>query len=505
MVFRQAKWDEPVLFELGGSSKQTFAVDDEFSGEAEEALSKAPRHVLRSVEPGIPNLSEVEVVRHFTRLSQMSYGVDLGPVPLGSCTMKYNPKVSEELASDRRIVDLHPYQDVDSVQGVLEIMYLMQKWLSEITGMDECSLQPPAGAAGEFVGALIIKKYHLDKGNTGKVEMIVPEAAHGSNPASSAMAGFKVVKIPTAPDGETDIEALKAVLSDSTAGLMLTNPNTLGIFESKIVEISDLLHGRDALMYYDGANLNGILGLVRPGDMGFDIIHLNLHKTFSAPHGGGGPGAGAVCVKSGLKEYLPVPIVDFDGRKYVFRYDLSRTVGRISWFYGNVVPIVKSFIYIATLGPSLREVAELSVLNTNYLMRKLAGLRGVSLAYGEGRWRKHEFVVSFEKLLKETGVSAEDVAKALLDRGFHAPTIYFPLIVKEAHMIEVTESESKENIDALANAYKEVVDLAYSSPELVKSSPTNTSVGRLDVLTANHPKTLAPTYRYVEKLKDEGP
>lgn len=504
MSFRQAKWGEPTLFELSSSSKQTFTVDNEFSSEAREALSKIPKHVVRNAEPEIPNLSEVEVVRHFTKLSQMSYGVDLGPVPLGSCTMKYNPKISEELASDRRVVDLHPYQDVDSVQGILEIMYLMQKWLSEITGMDECSLQPPAGAAGELVGALIIKKYHLDKGNTNKNEMIVPEAAHGSNPASSAMAGFKVVKVPTAPDGETDVEALKAVLSDNTAGLMLTNPNTLGIFESKIVEISNLLHEKDALMYYDGANLNGILGIVRPGDMGFDIVHLNLHKTFSAPHGGGGPGAGAVCVKNSLRDYLPIPIVDYDGRKYVFRYDLSRTIGRISWFYGNVVPVVKSFIYIATLGPALREVAEVSVLNTNYLMRKLTGLRGVSLAYGEDRWRKHEFVVSFEKLLKETGVSAEDVAKALLDRGFHAPTIYFPLIVREAHMIEVTETETKENIDALANAYKEIVDLAYSRPELVKSAPINTSVTRLDVLVANHPKTLAPTYKYVERLKSEG-
>ncbi|MEM2020764.1 MAG: aminomethyl-transferring glycine dehydrogenase subunit GcvPB [Zestosphaera sp.] len=503
MVFRQAKWSEPIIFELSESDKQPFMIDSEFREQAKEALTNMPKHLLRSAGPEIPNLSEVEVVRHYTKLSQMAYGVDLGPVPLGSCTMKYNPKISEELASDPKVVDLHPYQDLESVQGILEIMYLMQRWLSDITGMDECSLQPPAGAAGEFVGTLIIKKYHMDKGNTAKNEMLIPEAAHGSNPASSAMAGFKVVKIPTAPDGETDVEALKSVLSDNTAGLMLTNPNTLGIFESKIVEISDLLHGKDALMYYDGANLNGILGIVRPGDMGFDIVHLNLHKTFSAPHGGGGPGGGAVCVKERLKDYLPVPIVDYDGRKYVFRYDLSRTIGRISWFYGNVVPVVKSFIYISALGPALKEIAELSVLNTNYLMQKVSRLKGVSLVYGEGRWRKHEFVVSFEKLLKETGVSAEDVAKALLDRGFHAPTIYFPLIVKEDHMIEVTETETKENIDALARAYEEIVELAYSRPELVKSTPTNTSVGRLDVLTANHPKTMTPTYKYVERLRTQ--
>jgi glycine dehydrogenase subunit 2 len=501
--FRQAKWDEPIIFEVSDFSKQTFLIDEEFADEASEALSKVPKSLARGSELKIPNLSEVEVVRHYNRLSQMSYGVDVGPVPLGSCTMKYNPKICEELASDPRITDLHPYQDEEEVQGVLEIMYLMQRWLSEITGMDECSLQPPAGAAGEFVGALIMKKYHHDRGNDNKNEMIVPEAAHGSNPASSAMAGFKVVKIPTAPNGETDIEALKSVLSDNTAGLMLTNPNTLGIFESGIIEISDLIHGKDALMYYDGANLNGILGVVRPGDMGFDIVHLNLHKTFAAPHGGGGPGAGAVCVKKGLVDYLPVPIVGFDGRSYKLRYDLSRTIGRVSWFYGNVVPIVKSFIYIATLGPALREVAEVSVLNTNYLMSKLRRLRGVTLPYGENRWRKHEFVVSFENLLKETGVSAEDVAKALLDRGLHAPTIYFPLIVKEAHMIEVTETETKENIDRLAKAYEEIVELAYRDPQAVKSSPTNTSVKRLDVLVANHPKTMAPTYEYLSRLSGQ--
>lgn len=503
MPFRQAKWDEPIIFEVSDFSKQTFLIDDEFADEASEVLSKVPKSLIRGGELKIPDLSEVEVVRHYNRLSQMSYGVDVGPVPLGSCTMKYNPKICEELASDPRITDLHPYQDEEEVQGVLKIMYLMQRWLSEITGMDECSLQPPAGAAGEFAGALIIKKYHHDRGNYNKNEMIVPEAAHGSNPASSAMAGFKVVKIPTAPNGETDIEALKSVLGDNTAGLMLTNPNTLGIFESSIVEISDLIHGKDALMYYDGANLNGILGVVRPGDMGFDIVHLNLHKTFAAPHGGGGPGAGAVCVKKGLVDYLPVPIVGFDGRSYKLRYDLSRTIGRVSWFYGNVIPIVKSFIYIATLGPALREVAEVSVLNTNYLMNKLRGLRGVSLPYGENRWRKHEFVVSFENLLKETGVSAEDVAKALLDRGLHAPTIYFPLIVNEAHMIEVTETETKENIDKLAKAYEEIVELAYRDPQAIKSSPTNTSAKRLDVLVANHPKTLAPTYEYLRRLRTQ--
>ena len=499
--FRQAKWPEPLIFELSKGRKETFRIDDEFRNEAREALGNIPAALIRESNPGIPNLSEVEVVRHYTRLSQMAYGVDQGPVPLGSCTMKYNPKIDEELTSLPQVTDIHPYQDEDTVQGILEILYLMQKWLAKITGADLCSLQPPAGAAGELTGALIIRKYLHDKGLLSKDEMIVPESAHGTNPASAVMAGFKVVKVPADADGNTDLEALKAVVGEKTAGIMLTNPSTLGLFESRILEISDLIHGAGGLLYYDGANLNGILGIARPGDMGFDIIHLNLHKTFAAPHGGGGPGAGAVCVKRKLADYLPAPIVDYDGSKYYLNYDLPRSIGMTSWFYGNVVPIVKSFIYLTMLGPSLREVAEISVLNTNYLMSRLVKLPGVSLIYGEGRWRKHEVVISFDKLHKETGVSAEDVAKALLDRGFHAPTIYFPLIVPEAHMIELTETETKENIDELARAYEEIVNTAYRNPQELKEAPRNTAVGRLDVLLGNHPKTVTPAYKYVGRIR----
>jgi glycine dehydrogenase subunit 2 len=499
--FRQAVWDEPLIFELSGNAKKTFEIDEEFKEYAADAIKKLPDEILRKEPPGIPNLSEPEVVRHYTRLSQMAYGVDQGPVPLGSCTMKYNPKIDEELATLPIITDIHPYQDEDTVQGILEIIYLMQKWLAEITGTYICSLQPPAGAAGELTGALIIRKYLRDKGLVDKDEMIVPESAHGTNPASAVMAGFKVVKVPADSEGNTDLDALKSVVSERTAGIMLTNPSTLGLFESRILEISDLIHSVGGLLYYDGANLNGILGIARPGDMGFDITHLNLHKTFAAPHGGGGPGAGATCVKKELADYLPVPIVDYDGRKYRLRYDLPRTIGRMSWFYGNIVPLVKSFIYLMMLGPSLREVAEISVLNTNYLMKKLTSLKGVSLIYGEGRWRKHEVVISFNRLHKDTGVSAEDVAKALLDRGFHAPTIYFPLIVPEAHMIELTETETKENIDAIANAYEEIVRQAYEDPAKVKDTPRNTSIGRLDPLIGNHPKTVTPSYKYIGRLR----
>ncbi len=499
--FRQAVWDEPLIFELSSNAKKTFEIDEEFKDYAADAMRKLPVEALRKEAPAIPNISEPEVVRHYTRLSQMAYGVDQGPVPLGSCTMKYNPKIDEELATLPYITDLHPYQDEDTVQGILEIIYLMQKWLAEITGTYICSLQPPAGAAGELTGALIIRKYLKEKGLSDKDEMIVPESAHGTNPASAVMAGFKVVKVPADSEGNTDLESLKSVVGERTAGIMLTNPSTLGLFESRILEISDLIHGVGGLLYYDGANLNGILGIARPGDMGFDITHLNLHKTFAAPHGGGGPGAGATCVKKELADYLPVPIVDYDGRKYRLRYNLPKTIGRMTWFYGNIVPMVKSFIYLMMLGPSLREVAEISVLNTNYLMRKLTSLKGVSLVYGEGRWRKHEVVISFDRLHKDTGVSAEDVAKALLDRGFHAPTIYFPLIVPEAHMIELTETETRENIDAIANAYEEIVRQAYEDPAKVKDTPRNTSIGRLDALVGNHPKTVTPSYKYMSRLR----
>jgi glycine dehydrogenase subunit 2 len=493
--FRQAKWDEPPIFEVSTFAREGVKVDEEFLSYTSELLSRLPKRLLRGSPPSIPSLSEVEVVRHYTRLSQMSYGVDLGPVPLGSCTMKYNPKICEELAADSRIAEAHPYLDEEDVQGILEIIYTLQKWLAEIVGMDVCSIQTPAGASGELAGALMIKKYHLDRGDVVRDEMIVPDSAHGSNPASAAMAGFKVVRIPTDRRGNTDVEALRAVLSSRTAGIMLTNPNTLGLFEEYILDIAREVHGVGGLLYYDGANLNGIIGYARPGDMGFDVAHLNLHKTFAAPHGGGGPGAGAVCAKGVLAEYLPVPLVDFDGRKYYFRYDLPKSIGRISWFYGNIVPAVKAFLYIAALGPSIKEVAEVSTINTNYMLKKLASLPGVDLVYGHSRWRKHEFVISFEKLRKETGIGAEDVAKALLDRGFHAPTILFPLIVPEAHMIELTESETKENIDRMVKAYEEVVREAYSNADKIRSSPVNTSVKRLDAVYGNLPKNITLTYK----------
>ncbi|GAY25693.1 glycine dehydrogenase [Desulfurococcaceae archaeon AG1] len=492
-MWRQARWDEDLLLERGkrSSAGPLIPFEDQFN----EIEIKIPENLLRKDEPSIPTLSEIEVVRHYTRLSQMSYGVDLGPVPLGSCTMKYNPKMLDLIAMDPRIVELHPLQDIDTVQGILEIIYLTERWLAEITGMDRCSFQPPAGAAGEFAGALMIRKYHLDRGEE-RDEMLIPDSAHGSNPASAAMAGFKVVRIPTGPDGEVSIEALKASVGSRTAGIMLTNPNTLGIFESRILEISDIVHGAGGLLYYDGANLNGIMGIARPGDMGFDIVHLNLHKTFATPHGGGGPGGGVVCARGELVDYLPRPLVERKGNKYYWDYECKKCIGTVRAFYGNIVPVVRTFAYIAMLGPQgLREVSEVSVLNTNYFIKKILEKPYYELPYAPEKPRKHEVVISASKIAKETGVTTEDIAKALLNEGLHAPTIYFPLIVSEALMVEFTETEPREVIETYAEILNKIAEKAYRNPEEVKKTPSNTSVSRLDMVRANHPKTLAPSYK----------
>lgn len=508
--WRQARWREPLIYELNSVKAKRIGFIIPYADEEEKLVKIVgkPEEKLgimyRDTPPELPSLSEVEVVRHYVRLTQMSYGVDVGPVPLGSCTMKFNPKICEELASDPRLVNLHPYQDEDTVQGLLEMLYLLERWLAELTGMDRCSLQPPAGAAGELAGALMIKKYHLDRGEN-RDEMLVPDSAHGTNPASAAMAGFKVVRIPTSEKGTIDLEALRSAVSERTAGLMLTNPNTLGVFEEDILEVAKIVHDVGGLLYYDGANLNAIMGIVRPGDMGFDIVHLNIHKTFAAPHGGGGPGAGVVCAKGELVDYLPRPLIEFDGRKYYWDYTCKKCIGRIRAYYGNIIPLVKAFIYIAMLGPEgLREAALQSVINTNYFIALLKDVQDYALPFDPQRPRKHEVVYTAEPLKKATGVTAEDVAKALLDHGLHAPTIYFPPIVNEALMIEFTESEPRENIEFYAKTLKEIAKMSHESPQRIKSCPHNTSVGRLDMRYANHPKTVTPTYRvYRRRVKGE--
>jgi glycine dehydrogenase subunit 2 len=507
-MFRQAKWHEPLIFELGYDGRRGYIppkVDDEVKSAVGDVLAKIPEK-LRRKELNLPQLSEVEVVRHYTRLSEMNYGVDSGVYPLGSCTMKYNPKVNEELASLDSVAYVHPLQDESTVQGSLRLMYMVEKWLAEITGMYRFTLQPAAGAHGEYVGCLIIRAYHKFRGEGFRDEMIIPDSAHGTNPASAAMAGFKVVVVPSDEKGCVDLKALRSAVSERTAGLMLTNPNTLGVFDEHIVEIAEIIHDAGGLLYYDGANLNGILGIVRPGDMGFDIVHLNLHKTFSTPHGGGGPGSGPVGVKEKLEPFLPVPVVEFDGKRYYLDYNRPLSIGKVRSFYGNFAVIVKAAAYILSMGAKgLKAAAELSTLNTNYFLKCMSNVRGYSLPYDPSKPRKHECVLSAEPMERETGVRALDVAKALLDRGLHAPTIYFPLIVKEALMIEFTDTETKENIDAYVKALKEISDEAYSNPSIVKSSPRNTSVGRLDDVKANHPRFLAPSWRvYMRRLKGAG-
>jgi len=460
-----------------------------------------PLRLMRTAPPRLPELSEVEVVRHFTRLSQMNYGVDLGFYPLGSCTMKYNPKIDDLLTS--AIAQIHPYQDESTVQGVLEILYALSRWLAEITGTHEVSLQPAAGAQGEFSSALIIRSFHrLNEEAEKRTELIVPDSAHGTNPASGTMAGFKIVVVPSNENGCVDIQALKAAVSERTAGLMLTNPNTLGIFETDIAEIAETVHNVGGLLYYDGANLNAILGKARPGDMGFDIVHINIHKTFGTPHGGGGPGAGPIGVREQLAKFLPVPRIAYDEkrRRYFLDYDKPESIGRVRGFYGNIAVLLRAYAYILSLGAEgLEEAAEISVLNANYLVKKLSQIRGLELPFAEERARKHECVFSTKTLTKETGVRAADFAKRILDYGMHAPTTYFPLIVDEALMIEPTESAEKEELDRFVEVMKKISEEAYSNPELVKKAPHNAAVTRLDEVKASHPKTMALSWRMQQK------
>lgn len=469
-MYRQAKFSEKLLCEKSIVGRTAFSLPEPFGEPV-----KIPEHLKRK-ELTLPELSEVDVVRHYTRLSEMNFGVDTGTYPLGSCTMKYNPKVTEELS--RLFSDYHPLQDVSTVQGCLEIMYNLQEYLKLISGTDAVTLQPAAGAGGELTGALIVKAYQKKR-----TEMIVPDSAHGTNPASAHMAGFTVVEIPSNAEGTVDIEALKSAVSEKTAGLMLTNPNTLGIFEKDILEIADIVHEVGGLLYYDGANLNAIAGVCRPGDMGFDIVHFNLHKTFSTPHGGGGPGAGPVGVKKKLRDYLPVPLVEYNG-EYYFDDNLPHTIGKVHGFYGNFQVVVKAYVYTLLMGSHIRKASEIAVLNANYLAQKLKD--HYELPYIP--LRKHELVLSCEKIKRETGVKALDIAKRLLDYGIHAPTIYFPLIVPEALMIEPTESESKEDLDTFIDVMIQIKKECYETPELVKEAPHNTAVKRLDeVKAARHP------------------
>lgn len=447
-----------------------------------EDLSFLDKSLLRTDAVGLPNVSELEAMRHYKELSDRNFCIEKGFYPLGSCTMKYNPKVNELLAGLEGFTNLHPLSDDVDSQGALELMYKLQEALKTVTGMDAVTLQPAAGAHGELTGMMIIKKYFDVKGERRK-KVIIPDSAHGTNPASAHFCGFDIVPVKSNERGQVDVNALKELLDSDVAAIMMTNPNTLGIYEENVLEISELMHKNGSLLYYDGANFNAIMGKTNPKLMGFDVVHLNLHKTFATPHGGGGPGSGPVGVVESLKEFLPAPVVDFDGEKYFRNYNIKHSIGSVKGFYGNFAVMVKAYAYILMMGPNLKEASENAVLNANYLKEKLKG--AYLLPYDEPCM--HEFVLSGDKQ-KEFGVSTLNIAKGLMDENTHPPTVYFPLIVHEALMIEPTESETKEVLDNFVNVMLKIAKDAETNPEKLISAPHTTPVKRLDeTLAARHP------------------
>ncbi|MBM7855253.1 glycine dehydrogenase subunit 2 [Desulfohalotomaculum tongense] len=469
---------EPLIFELSRPGRRGI-LPPENDVPCKEVEQLIPAGMLRQDEPQLPEVSELDVVRHYTRLSRMNYGVDVGFYPLGSCTMKYNPKICEDAANLPGFTRLHPYQPEETVQGALELMYHTQNYLAEITGMDAVTLQPAAGAHGELTGLLIIKAYLKHRGEK-RTKVIVPDSAHGTNPATATLAGFKVVQVKSDLRGNVDIEALREVVDEDTAALMLTNPSTLGLFEENIVQIAEIVHNAGGLLYYDGANMNAIMGITSPGRMGFDVVHLNLHKTFATPHGGGGPGSGPVGVKAELEPFLPKPVVVKENDTYRLDYNRPLSIGRVRGFYASFGVVVKAYTYLISQGGSgLKSISEHAVLNANYLMHRLAGHLNIPF----DRRCMHEFVCR-PRGLKGKGVRTLDLAKRMLDYGYHPPTIYFPLIVEEVMMMEPTETESKETLDDFARSVIKILQEAAEDPEQVKTAPHSTPVGRLDEVTA---------------------
>ena len=466
---------DKIIFELSKPGRKAYRLPE---NDVEEVAIEEiiPAEYLNKNELNLPEVSEVDIVRHYTNLSNKNFGVDTGFYPLGSCTMKYNPKINEDMSSLDGFVNIHPYQPEETVQGALKLMYEVDKALCEISGMDKMTLQPAAGAHGELTGLTLIKAYHENRGDTKRTKIIIPDSAHGTNPASAIMAGFDTVEIKSTEEGIVDLDSLKAALNDEIAGLMLTNPNTLGLFDKNITEIARLVHEAGGLVYYDGANANAILGKARPGDMGFDLVHFNIHKTFSTPHGGGGPGSGPVGVKEFLLEFLPVPTVEKDGDRYYLNYDYPKSVGKMKGFYGHFNILVRAYTYILTMGrDGLRKASEMAVLNANYLGHRLKDHYNLQ----ENTIFKHEFVLAgLKDGLSE--VTTLDVAKRLLDYGYHPPTVYFPLIVNEAIMPEPTETESKETLDEFADALIKIAEEAKRDPEILKEAPHDTPVRRLD-------------------------
>ena len=469
----------PVIFERGAPGRVGYSLPESDVPEAPLDAVVPARH-RRASPAALPEVSEPDVVRHYTALSHRNFSIDEGFYPLGSCTMKYNPKINEDAARQAGFARLHPYAPEELVQGALELLWELEHAMAEITGMDRVTFQPAAGAHGELTALLMISKYFEEKGER-RGTVIVPDSAHGTNPASATFAGYNVIEVKSDRRGNIDLEALKAVLTRDVAALMFTNPNTLGLFEEQILEVARAVHDVGAQLYLDGANFNAILGITRPGDQGFDVMHLNLHKTFTTPHGGGGPGAGAVGVRSHLAPFLPRPTVERAGGRFALDYDRPKSIGKMRAFYGNFGNLVRAYTYVRTMGASgLREASEMAVLNANYLLSRLR--RYFDLPYD--RVCKHEFVLSGRRQRDEYQVTTRDMAKRLLDYGFHSPTIYFPLIVEEAIMIEPTETESLQTLDSFVDAMIAIAREAETDPDLVRTAPHETRVTRLDEVTA---------------------
>jgi glycine dehydrogenase subunit 2 len=471
---------EPLIFEYSRPGRRATA-----QAPLQPASADVPEAFRRREPPRLPEVSELGAVRHFTRLSRLNFSIDTNFYPLGSCTMKYNPRACNTLALLPGFLNRHPLAPASTGQGFMACMWELQEILREVTGMKAVSLTPMAGAQGEFAGVAMIRAYHVARGEAHRDEIIVPDAAHGTNPATATMCGCKVIEIPTGADGDVDLEALKAAVGPNTAGIMLTNPSTVGVFDRRILEMSKVVHAAGGLLYYDGANLNAILGKVRPGDMGFDVIHMNLHKTFSTPHGGGGPGSGAVGVSERLVPFLPVPFVAREGERYrwITEEDRPLSIGRLSAFMGNAGVNLRAYVYARMLGrEGMPRVAEFATLNANYLMARLRDA-GFQLAYPQRR-ASHEFIVTLKREAKELGVNAMDFAKRLLDFEFHAPTTYFPLLVPECLLIEPTETEAKEALDAFVEAMARILEEARNEPDKVRGAPHTTPVRRLDDVRA---------------------
>ncbi|MDE4083681.1 aminomethyl-transferring glycine dehydrogenase subunit GcvPB [Planococcus maritimus] len=488
------KDNQPLIFEMTKQGRVGYSLPELDVPEV-DLTELLGQDLVREEFAELPEVSELDIMRHYTALSKRNHGVDSGFYPLGSCTMKYNPKINESVARYSGFANIHPLQEESTVQGAMELMYDLQEHLKEITGMDEVTLQPAAGAHGEWTGLMMIRAFHEANGDFKRTKVIVPDSAHGTNPASATVAGFETVTVKSNEHGLVDLEDLKRVVGDDTAALMLTNPNTLGLFEEDILEMASIIHKVGGKLYYDGANLNAVMSKARPGDMGFDVVHLNLHKTFTGPHGGGGPGSGPVGVQADLIPYLPKPILIKTDEGFTFDYNRPESIGRVKPFYGNFGINVRAYTYIRTMGPDgLKKVTEYAVLNANYMMRRLAP--HFDLPYD--RHCKHEFVLSGRRQ-KKLGVRTLDMAKRLLDFGYHPPTIYFPLNVEEGMMIEPTETESKETLDDFIDAMIQIAREVEENPEIVQNAPHTTVINRLDETKAAR----KPVLRYQKPTDSE--